>query len=275
MHTIQQNSLQWFKELRDLICQEFITLERELVHNENNFHCKKWSRPGGGGGEMRVMYGQIFEKVGVNVSEVYGEFTNDLAHTIPNTYKHNKKFWASGISLVAHMHSPLIPPIHMNTRFICTRKQWFGGGIDLSPIYYNHADAVFFHNKLKQVCDLYDQNYYNQFKKWADEYFYLSHRDEARGIGGIFYDELSSGDLDKDFAFTRAVGNAFLEIYPAIIRNNIHYTYTPEQREYQLYKRGRYVEFNLLHDRGTKFGLKTDGFIDAIMMSMPPLVKWH
>ncbi len=262
----------WFRDLRDRICDEFIRIEREYDPAANHlFKRSPWNRKGGGGGEMSIMYGQVFEKVGVNISTVYGTFSEKFVKEIPGALENDGKFAATGISLVAHMQSPLIPAIHMNTRFITTKKAWFGGGIDLTPMYYNSDDYHFFHKKLEELCKDYD---YAAFKKNADEYFYLKHRKESRGIGGIFYDYLNSHDWSKDFLFTKEVGNAFLSIYPALVRKYMNISYSPEQRQYQLFKRGRYVEFNLLYDRGTRFGLMTDGNSNAIMMSMPPSVKW-
>lgn len=262
----------WFRELRDKICAEFIAIEKEYDSTSHHmFRSSTWSRDGGGGGEMSVMYGNVFEKVGVNVSTVHGVFSDEFKKEVPGAIDNAGEFCASGISLVAHMKSPLIPAIHMNTRFINTSRSWFGGGMDLTPMYYNEDDYNFFHKKLEEVCENYD---YKRFKKNAEEYFYLKHRKEERGIGGIFYDYLNSGDWEQDFAFTQRVGRSFLEIYPYLVRKHMHTEYSAEQREYQLLKRGRYVEFNLLYDRGTRFGLMTGGNSNAIMMSMPPVVKW-
>ena len=262
----------WFRELRNSICDEFVKIENEYNPDANHiFQRSQWKRDGGGGGEMSIMYGNVFEKVGVNISTVHGIFSKEFTKEIPGAMENKGKFYASGISLVAHMHSPLIPAIHMNTRFISTKQSWFGGGIDLTPMYYNAADDDFFHKKLATVCQNYD---YNKFKKTAEEYFYLKHRKEQRGIGGIFYDYLNSKNWHQDFLFTKDIGKTFLEIYPPLVRKYMHVTYSEEQRQYQLFKRGRYVEFNLLCDRGTRFGLMTGGNSNAIMMSMPPAVKW-
>jgi len=258
----------WFEELADIICAKF-----EQIENGAKFVRSNWNRDGGGGGLMSQMKGDIFEKVGVNISTVYGEFSPEFRKEIPGA-EENPQFWASGISLVAHMKSPHIPAVHMNTRHIITSKSWFGGGADLTPIYPNDQDTKDFHDSFKKTCDKYDENYYPKFKKWADDYFYLPHRKEARGIGGIFYDYLNSDNFENDFAFTKDVGMNFLDIYTKILERNKDTSWTEQEREYQLLKRGRYVEFNLLFDRGTKFGVMTNGNVDAYMMSMPPEVKW-
>jgi len=264
----KKNAQEWFYSLRDKICKEFVAIE-----DGANFKRENWERPGGGGGEMSLMRGKIFEKVGVNISTVFGEFTPEMQQQIPGA-SIDPTFWACGISLVAHMASPLIPAIHMNTRFIVTTKSWFGGGMDLTPMYPNEEDTTFFHQSIKEMCDKHDESYYPTFKETADSYFYLHHRNEPRGIGGIFYDYLNTGDWLKDFNFTKDVGSSFLDIYTALVRKNMDKKWTAEQREYQLYKRGRYVEFNLLFDRGTKFGVMTNGNPEAYLMSLPPEVKW-
>jgi coproporphyrinogen III oxidase len=267
----------WFAALRDRICAAFEQIEDEAGGNPGRFVRTAWERPEGGGGVMSVMRGQVFEKVGVNISVVQGRFTPDFARQMQGAGE-NAAFWAAGISLVAHMRSPRVPAVHMNTRMIVTAKGWFGGGGDLTPLQPGTAeageDAAFFHAAYKAACDRHGADYYEKFKKWCDEYFYLPHRQEPRGAGGIFYDYLDSGDVEADFAFTRDVGEAFLAAYPQIVRRRMGELFTPEEREAQLVRRGRYVEFNLLYDRGTMFGLKTGGNTEAILMSMPPEVKW-
>jgi len=263
----------WFRELRDQICNRFETIEKDNG-SLATFARKKWDRDGGGGGEMSIMRGSIFEKVGVNISTVYGEFSEKFAKEMPGCEDGNNKFWASGISLVAHMNSPHIPAVHFNTRMIVTTKQWFGGGGDLTPTFVNDEDTKIFHGHLKNACDKFDKNYYTKFKKNCDEYFYLPHRDEFRGVGGIFYDYLNSGNWQKDFEFTREVGVQFEEAFLNIIEKNIMKKWTKKEKSAQLDKRGRYVEFNLLYDRGTKFGLMTNGNTEAILMSLPPTATW-
>ena len=226
-----------------------------------------------GGGEMAIMKGNVFEKVGVNFSVVRGEFSDEFKKEMPGTNS-SRAFFATGISLVAHMHSPLVPAVHMNTRFIATEKTWFGGGADLTPMFEDKHETTMFHQEFKNTCDRYNTSYYPKFKKACDEYFHLKHRGEARGVGGIFYDYLNTNNFDEDFNFTKDVGKSFLNIYPKLVRQKMFKNFSAEQKEFQLYKRGRYVEFNLLYDRGTRFGLMTGGNIDAIMMSLPPVAKW-
>jgi len=276
----REQAAAWFATLRDRICGAFETLEDGLTESDRpagRFERKAWQRPDeagdGGGGEMSIMRGRVFEKVGVNISTVHGTFSPEFRKSIPGA-SGDGRFWASGISLVAHMHSPLVPAVHMNTRHIVTSESWFGGGADLTPTFPVEADTRDFHGALQGACDAFGADTYARFKKWCDEYFYLPHRGEARGVGGIFYDNLNTGDWAKDFGFTRAVGEAFLAVYPEIVRRHMHARWTPEQRRALLVKRGRYVEFNLIYDRGTLFGLKTGGNTEAILMSLPPEVLW-
>jgi len=269
----------WFAALRDRICSVFEAIEDEFAaeHPEDapagRFERTQWQRPGGGGGTISVMRGRVFEKVGVNISTVSGEFSPEFRNDIPGAAA-DPRFWASGISLVAHMRSPLVPAVHLNTRHIVTSKAWFGGGSDLTPIYPDHDAEQAFHAALAAACAEYDPDCHARFKAWCDEYFFLEHRGEARGAGGIFFDYLDSGDWERDFAFVRAVGEAFLEVYPAIVRPRMCLAWTDDQRRHQLVRRGRYVEFNLLYDRGTRFGLKTGGNVEAILMSLPPEAAW-
>lgn len=272
----QAAARQWFENLRDRICSTFESIERE-AGSEASFSFTPWNRDNdpeaaGGGGVQGLMKGRVFEKVGVNVSTVGGVFSGDFAKTIHGAGE-IPDFFATGISLVAHMANPHVPAVHMNTRFLVTQKRWFGGGADLNPPIPYAEDTADFHARLKQACDPHGADYYERFKLWADDYFWIPHRGVHRGVGGIFYDHLE-GDFDADFAFTRAVGEAFLDIFPAIVRRRMNLPFTDAERATQLEWRGRYAEFNLVYDRGTLFGLRTGGNIDAILMSLPPLAAW-
>jgi len=269
----------WFISLRNEICETFETIENSSSNDKKiSFQRKEWEREGGGGGTISIMKGNVFEKVGVNISTVHGVFSKQFREQIPGAEK-NGKFWASGISVVSHMLNPHVPAAHMNTRFLITgdgknKKIWFGGGGDLTPIFDDKDAKDLFHQKFKACCDKYDLSYYPDFKKWCDEYFYLPHRNEARGVGGIFFDYFYNDNWDKDFAFIKDVGKAFLSSYSQIIKNRFLTRFNDEDRKAQLIKRGRYVEFNLLYDRGTIFGLKTGGNTEAVLMSLPPNVSW-
>jgi coproporphyrinogen III oxidase len=264
---IRDEAKAYFRDLRDRICAAFQALDT------GTFVRTDWARPGGGGGEMSLLKGSVFEKVGVNFSEVHGELSDEFRGQIPGTDA-SPAFYACGISLVAHMKSPLVPAVHMNLRRIETAAGWFGGGTDLTPYFPFEEDTALFHGRLKAACDRHDPDYYPRYKAWCDRYFFLKHRNEPRGVGGIFFDNLDSGDPAADLAFVREVGEAFLATYPEIVARRRGLSYTFAQREEQLIRRGRYVEFNLLYDRGTVFGLRTGGNVEAILMSLPPEVKW-
>ncbi len=262
----------WFKILQDIICNDV----EELEGKKNVFKSKVWFKGKNkkeGGGEFRILTnGKIFEKVGINFSEVNGKFSKKFRNQIPGTNK-SPNFWASGISIVMHMKNPHIPAMHFNTRYICTSHGWFGGGMDVTPCIKDNNLNKWFHNELKKTCDRHNKNYYKKYKKWCDNYFYLPHRNEPRGIGGIFFD-YKKDNWEKDFSFVRDVGITFKKILKNIVLKKKKKKWTKKQKNIQYFKRGRYVEFNLLYDKGTKFGLQTGGNVEGILMSLPPLAKW-
>ena len=280
----------WFRDLRNQICTNFQILSDEFAEHypervpdaqpKHNLIRKTWQREtddgsDGGGGEISLIYSPIFEKAAVNISTVYGHFSEKFRDEIPGARKNDGAFWASGISLITHPRNPHLPPIHMNSRMIATSKLWFGGGVDLNPILPKDDDTKEFHHALKQCCDDFDKKYYPDFKQQADEYFFIKHRRRARGVGGIFYDYLENDNWQKDFELTQNLGKCFLQIYPQILRKNFATDYDESERQIQLTRRGYYTEFNLIYDRGTRFGLMTGGNVEAILASLPPLVAWQ
>jgi coproporphyrinogen III oxidase len=272
-HPLVPTAAAFFRELQQRFCAAF-----EAFEVTARFEARAWSKPAGhrlqGGGQSRLMRGEVFEKVGVNVSHVWGAFSPQFRAQVPGAAESDGRFAACGISLVAHMMNPYVPAVHMNLRFMSTSRAWFGGGADLTPTFPFEEDTAEFHAALRRACDGYRPGAYDEYKAWCDRYFFLPHRQEPRGVGGIFFDELASADQNADFAFVRAVGEALLEVYPRIVRRRHAMAYDEAARDSLFVKRGRYVEFNLVYDRGTKFGFGTDADPEAYLMSLPPIVKW-
>ena len=284
----KEQAAAWFQALQDRLCAAFETLEDEAdpaLYGDRapgRFQKTPWQRGDGsvdeGGGVMAMLHGRVFEKAGIHFSKVYGTFSEEFRQHVPGAAE-DPRFWAAGVSVIAHTRNPHAPAAHMNTRMIATTLVWFGGGGDLNPMMdayrgADHADTIAFHDAMRGACDRHGGDYYDRFKAWADEYFYLPHRGEARGVGGIFYDRHDSGNWSDDFTFTRDVGSAFLEAYPRLVADRMNMPWSEAEREEQLVRRGRYAEFNLLYDRGTQFGLKTGGNVDSILSSLPPEAKW-